>query len=671
MRYISILLVLLLSLPARAQQPEIISRAQSVMQEGEWAQAIRLLTSYLATDDQHLEARYLRGIAYGEQGKHPTLKSRLLHYLSSGETDFDRVLAQDSLYRDVLYQYALLQYYRGDLEAAIQLGEAQLRLKPSLSHVQIGLSHLYWRYILKNDPSKARRWLRQQPGPLARLFVGKTFTLQGLYQSADNIFVALLTSSDTLSPVAVLLARARTHFAWGKAEEGTALVQQAIDAITSQTDALLLFEDIKTILDPRESTYFHQIQTIEDYRQFFVTFWTKRDPMPAAPYNARIAEHYRRLRIAEQHYLFYGFRAWYRSPFTHDLAQFASTYRFSQDFDDRGITFIRHGEPDDYTVGEANSWLYEDSLLIFHFAPNCIRGICSVTTHFSPIPHGQTWHPRLVGLDFFDAERKSSEFILKGLTTDRHRWSESTRVLEFPYVIAAFRGVDHKTLIEVHYGIPFSLPTDVETGLALHDANWRRHGLLRNIIHLEATADSVAMPTGYFQIDLTPMEYQMALHMRSLNTPELGAYTIPYHPPDFEQPGLKMSDILLADNILVLGDRVATRNDLYLQVNPSHRFQAGDPVCIYFEIYDLNHPTTYRIAYTLTPTNRRGEVSEKEEGAITLQTSSQETSASSVVEYIEIDMSDVRRGTYLLTITIQDDQSGTTTWRTRKLEIIR
>lgn len=670
----SSLLLLFLVAPTSAQTssaPDGLAKARSAIQEEDWSLATHILDAYLAEEDGVLEARYLRGVAYGERGKHPTLQSRMKRFLDRSEQDFAYVLARDSLYQDVLFQYAVVRQYAGDLEDAIRLAEEQLRLKPALAHARVGLHGLYWRFVVENEPLDARRWLRGQPGDRAQLFVGRTFERQGLYRAAEDIYKSLSTTD--LSRVALLLARARVHFAWGKPVLGSDFMRQAINAIATDTDAHLLFEEIKTIVSPAETAFFSHLFTPSAYRDFFIAFWAKRDPMPAAPYNARLVEHYRRLRIAERDYLFYGYRAWFRSPFTHQTKLFPPTYALGQDFDDRGITFIRHGEPDDYTIGDANSWLYMDSLLVLHFAPTCIRGICSVSTHFTPVPQGETLSPHLVGMDVLEAERKSAEYLALGLTTDRHRWPESTTILEFPYVVASFRGMDRKSLVEVHYGIPFEdLRAEegavvVEVGMAVHDDAWRQHSLFREIKQVSEPV------TDRFQVDLPIQDFNLALHIRSLESRRLGAHTQTYRPLRFDGAGLKMSDILLADTVLVLDDvATPTRNDLYIEVNAAQEFSTDDPVYVFYELYDLipspDAVTEYDVAYTLSPVDRSGRV---QEDAITLRASTQKGNASSVIEYVGIDVTEVPRGRYELRITVTDTRTGDTATRTRRITLVR
>ena len=631
---------------------------KDAVRDGDYARAITLLTSYLESNQSSVEAHYWRGIAFRERGKHPTLKNRIRQYLAQGAQDFDFVLGQDSAHHDVLFQYSVLKKYQGDLREAIRLGEAQLKQRPDIDHVLPGVLHHYWRYLAETPPEKVRQWLRTQSGLFTAVFIGRTYERQGLFDLAESYYEEVIEEAEATGSfvrLPTILALARLDFARRFPEAGTVGVMQAIEQIQSRMEALVLFEEIKTIASPAEVSAFQSLQDSKDYRAFFEVFWTRRDPMPAAPFNARMAEHYRRLRIAEQDYLFYGFRSWYRSQFTHEEAYFPETYGLSQDFSDRGIVFLRHGEPDDYTVGEANSWLYRDSLLVFHFAPTCTGSVCGVSTHFVPSPEGPTFHPSIVGLDNLDAERRSGGYLMYGLSSDRHRWPSGTTHWDMPYMVAAFRGLDGRSLVEVYYSVPLEADdrTDslnVEVGFAAHDAMWQRVSYVRS--SRKRVADAFV---GRFQVDLHAEPYNLSLYARHLDGSQVAAERFQYAPRRFDQAGLKVSDILLADSISVLPN-AEHREDYVIYVNPASEVQSTHALTVYFEVYDLlqaaDGQTRYRIAYGLIP--ERGGRSQ----AIALQTDEQRSVAISPIEHVEIDLSDVPEGRYTLEVTVSDLERG-------------
>ncbi len=636
--------------------PTDLQAARQAVASQEYERAVQLLDEFLESDSNHIEGRYLRGIALRERGRSPTLKNRLQRLLARSAADFEFVVAQDSAYQDVLFQYAILKRYKEDLEGAITLGEAQLKHQPDLDYVLPRLLSFYWRYVVTTAPEKARLWLRSQSGPLSPLFVGRAYERQGMYDTAEAIY----TEDEDTAETPLLLAQARLSFARMRPEIGTETIEEAISSIDAKVDALVFFEEIKTIASPAEVAAFERIEELEEYRKFFRVFWTSRNPMPAAAYNARMAEHYRRLRIAEQSFLFNGFRSWFRSAFTHDETYFPVTYQLSSDFNDRGIIFMRHGEPDDYTVGEANSWLYNDSLLVFHFAPTCMGQVCGVTEHFVPSPVGPTFEPALVGLDALDAERKSADYLVHGLSTDRHQWSSDIRHWEVPYVVGAFRGLDGRTLVEIYYEVPLHETARVrgpdsvvvETGFAIHTDDWERINYARKQSQYGRGEKAFV---DRFQVDLSTDRFNFALHARVLDGVHLRAYRFDYLVPRYTDSGLQLSDMLLADSISALPDAVV-RDEVILHVNPSGQFERSVAPFVYFEIYNLTREpdgqTRYRIAYTLTPADAG------QEEAITLQTSEQRSTDTSPLSYVAIDLGEASDGSYTIEVEVEDLVTG-------------
>jgi len=676
----------------------VLAQARDAVWAQAWAEAIDLLDGVIEQDPENLEARYLRGICYGERGKHPT---RPVTFLGRGEKDFQFILARDSLYRDVLYQYALLARYRRNnydpaagFHEAIRLGHEQIRLKPDLAHAQAGLYKIYWRMLVETNLDKARSWLKKQQTDHAAFFLAEVYRRKGWLRPADQAFERLLSRPTSFSKTALWLGRARTHYAWAKPASAQAFAEQAIGAIASETDALIAFDDIKHIVRPAELDAFNRIEDVAGYRRFFQAFWVRRDPMPAAAVNERMTEHYRRLRVAEEEYLIQGFRAWYNSPYVYEVSTIAPTYALGTDFDDQGIIFIRHGEPDDYTLNTrgpqvSGSWLYEDPLLVFHFRETCSGQppICGFTPNFSPVPSGSRWGGRITGMDAYDAEAKTREYLATGLTTDRHRWSDRFDRFEIPYRLAAFRGQDGQTLLEAYYAVPlgriaraFDKTVDtlaVELGLTFHDLQWQRVALVRETKRRGRPDERATEVFERFRLDVPADSYHVALHIRALDAPVLGAEAFGYRARSFQTAGLKMSDLLVADSIVEVGEGYPpSREDFYVAVNPQGVFDRAASVFVYFEVYDLalsaEGRTRYHVTYTLSGEDAGGLQGLPGVGSgesVSLTSMEQEGTASSPVEYVGIDVSEVPAGAYVLTVTVEDGQTGAVVEASHRLEL--
>ena len=98
------LILLLSQVPATDLQA-----ARQAVGSQDYGRAVQLLDEFLESDDTNIEGRYLRGIALRERGRNPTLKSRLQRVLERSAADFEFVVARDSAYQDVLFQYAILK----------------------------------------------------------------------------------------------------------------------------------------------------------------------------------------------------------------------------------------------------------------------------------------------------------------------------------------------------------------------------------------------------------------------------------------------------------------------------------------------------------------------------------------------------------------------------------
>ena len=183
--------------------------------------------------------------------------------------------------------------------------------------------------------------------------------------SLDSSAAALtkLLARDTANGMARYeLARTRFLQDDGGAQ---ALWYRALGTTDSATLALLR-EDLLAVMPDSTITRFDGA-TASARVQLVRQFWESRDDDELQPRGGRVAEHYRRLDQARRNYRLVSTRRQYG---------IAERFRSTQsDVDDRGVVYIRHGEPDQkarYNAPgiEANeSWHYkrESGDLIFHF----------------------------------------------------------------------------------------------------------------------------------------------------------------------------------------------------------------------------------------------------------------------------------------------------------------
>jgi len=175
-----------------------------------------------------------------------------------------------------------------------------------------------------------------------------------------------------------LLELARTFYFARRAPEGWAAYLGGARAATSAPAITLYRSDLSWIADSAELRAFDALPDPPARARWLEAFWTRRDVVEARDAGERLAEHYRRW--------FYARRS-FRLVSRHRHYDMTEVYRAKQvEFDDRGVIYLRHGEPDrrarftctglEDPNGEGcaanESWLYrrkgDGGDLIFHFA---------------------------------------------------------------------------------------------------------------------------------------------------------------------------------------------------------------------------------------------------------------------------------------------------------------
>ena len=168
----------------------------------------------------------------------------------------------------------------------------------------------------------------------------------------------------------VLLELARSYFYAGHAPAGHQSYYDAVFAASTPAGVGLLRADLSWVAHPEELKEFDALPGPDERAAWLRRFWDRRDATEARDAGERLEEHYRRW--------FYG-RRHFRLVSRHRRYDITEVYHAEQrDFDDRGVVYMRHGEPDRRAsfggVGiEPNvSWLYRrpddrGGDLVFHF----------------------------------------------------------------------------------------------------------------------------------------------------------------------------------------------------------------------------------------------------------------------------------------------------------------
>ena len=332
-----------------------MQQAHSFLDLQEWKQSVRTLTAILEHQPDHYEARYYRGIAYREIAN--TLPYIDASYVQKtidddwtrATNDFEWIIERNPSYRDVFYQYAILKGYARKYKEAIELGDRQLQERPSMSHVVRGIFKIHAAFLYDNLRG-SQDWFVSQDTDRGRYFNAEALRLQDNCAEAIPALESLLVPPVTIPYQPLYLTLAQCHYAKGDYMIGQNYIERAISTVRTKDEADFVFDLIVFIATTEEWERYRKLDSGMDLRNFFSVFWTSRNPLPSLPWDERMAEHFRRIAHAEQHYGYNERRIWTSMPEFSSHLQFPPTYLLSDRFNDKGVVFIRHGEPDDRVI---------------------------------------------------------------------------------------------------------------------------------------------------------------------------------------------------------------------------------------------------------------------------------------------------------------------------------
>ncbi len=262
--------------------------------------------------------------------------------------------------------------------------------------------------------------------------------------------------------------------------------------------------------------------------------------------------------------------------------------------------------------------------------------------------------------------------------------------MEFYFDSAQFKGPDGRTDIEIYYGVPVSEMKFLESqggdpaaflkrGVALVD---REHGqVYRDVEEMayysKGVLDStkIAFVPELDRLSLPPGKYQMSVQIRDESSHKSQVYKQQVTLSSYEGEGLRLSDIQMAASIRPnIGVKFAKRG-LEVVPNPSLAYLPGQPVFVFYEVYNLKKDefggTKYRVSYKLHSTEQ-GNLAVRVLKALGRMVGKQEKARTVIIEYehvgnqandyvyLELDMSNTKPGRQLLTVTVKDENSSQT-----------
>ncbi len=642
-----------------------------------------------SSDD--LTVVYYLALCYRETGKYKALIMRKNDWDKS-ESYFQFVANKAPAFQQTFYQWAVLERYRGHYGKAVELAERQLALTPGNPKSHLGLNAILDLFLEYNDPTE---WFDKRKDRWSEYFKAEYLRRQGDFEAAESLLHALIHKPDTrFSIIPIYLSLARVYAQNDKASQIGHIWEQILANLKTSIDVALLFDDMKYIFSDKELDTFSRIYNLNEIRRFFSHFWKRRNPIPAAPENMRLAEHFERMAIVEEKYRFDGFRIWFNNPDKLQYLHFPQSFGLNDQFNDKGLIYLRHGEPHERAmdVGPGmptnESWLYYANgtlpKLMFHFFidENAVGNNWRLTAQLprALMPSRLTWDhifQRIyTGSDMeviqFKNElaEKSKHDVWIGLDTDRHTWQKQITPLEIPFYIAAFQD-SVQVRREFYYGLPVSSWQKdsidvVEFALVVQDTLLNTVFKQRFDFHMQRLA-SRTDTSGFWtdQIDFVgPAEkYRYNVYVRAKNTFRMEGYSFYHHPPS-NWKRLSLSDIELATDILEQpSESVFNKDSLTVIPNPRRVVKRGTPFYIYYEIYNIPSENKGSVDYTLEYHFTRlksnqtnifstiwGWFASSEEQTLKIDRNSYDPVS---IEYMAFDLGDRKTGEYELSITAQ------------------
>jgi GWxTD domain-containing protein len=512
------------------------------------------------------------------------------------------------------------------------------------------------------------------------------------------------------------LELARALFALDRADEATEAYWRAVAGLGDGRVLAEMERDLRLIFDRQESTEWAEPMTGAERADWVRRFWARRAARDLVSETDRLAEHYARLRYVRDNYR--------RISEAQDRL---ATDRFNRPsdevLDDRGLIHLRLGEPDENVVcltrgrNTVYSWIYEGEdgrPLALHLSParsaddwsfssllpdGCYARLGSVHPYYNTLWFKFTRSRGLERLQLATAERDRNEAAVRlALTRDRHRLPLDGR-LEFGYEWLFFRGTEPGTVeTTVSYGIPIrhlecensegsqACRIEVRASIFDRDTVVARGAELGQLEPLSRRTWIV----GHFRLSAAPgsWNYRVAAFEPATGGSDkvrgnwgAGRFRVPELWGANDSTPVSISSLVLARP----GDGDWVRGEEGLALNPSHIYQPGATVELYYEIYGLPADATYTTEIILVksddlptqtldpPKGWVNELVEKQGSALRLRF--EEVGTRDRRPWIErrktLTLSGIGEGRYVLILAISPYDEDVTVYRVTPLRVDR
>jgi tetratricopeptide (TPR) repeat protein len=660
--------------------PACIGIGKVAIREEQWSDGCDIFDKALDRDPGNMAAHYGAAICHREYGSQLAWLLRKIQW-SKAMDHFDWILARDSSFEDVLFQRSLLHRYRSEYRPAFELAHRQVQIRPDLYEAGLGLFKLYRYYIAVEDSREILDSLGTGHSDHARYFTGEVLRRKNSLEAAERVFRELLGRPREVPAEAMLLSLARISFAKGDPLRGEEYYWRAVDGNSTWLGATLIFEDLKYLVSDAELDTFRAIASDKKKAAFFHRFWDLRNPTPASRTNVRLAEHHRRYLFAEKNYEYYGFRTSFNNPDKLHYLEFPKSSGLNREFNDKGLVYIRHGEPTSTTrtIGDHESWLYSATdgspRRIFHFALSNSVGnnwrLTSIPEDPEMLENLLTWDSRYYNLlsgqatdrlRWADNLRQESKVaVQEALATDEHTWKKETKTFAMPHSIDAFRSVRGKSLVNISYALPIaSLKAEVadtvaklpiEVGVSIAGLRGESIDSKRDTLYFSLFSEPGAWFVEQYRFVLPPDSLKVSMHAHPIGTDVISTWNMLVRIRDFRASLPQLSDIefllpsTTASSVEIDGVKVIA--------SPFDAVPRTMLLFVYWQLYNLTRDIEGRTRYVSQVLLTPGESGPNDESVV-VYTKDHSGRDEMAAEFAQLDVRKFSKGLYTLTVQIED-----------------
>lgn len=472
----------------------------------------------------------------------------------------------------------------------------------------------------------------------------------------------------------------------GRGREATRAFRRALDMMPPADRARLT--DLSLIMRRSDAEAYGNL-TSADRAEYNRIYWSANDPLKLTEWNEHQLEHLARVAYT-------------------DIRFSAPELRMRGWESDRGVIYIRYGPPPviaTFPPGTSQMGTLTDPIV--EGGRGVVTGDVMATGRITTVWFYPERNLRFVfygppGYNFarfageFQAYAEDARYALP-VKYDNVPVNEALDSVAIQ--AAAFRATDTTSATElvIFAGLPLRRMTEgvdldegpLESGLFISDLLERSIDEQRRNETVEFRAER-QFEQRTFVSYLLPGEYRFRVEARQPTTRRAARGAARVAIETFDRPIFMLSDVVLADRIAPREDVPGGRGAFFMDPNPAMTYAPGDEVHLYWEMYNLTPDSTGAVSYraevvimvqSLERTGFAANIvggiadaigtSARGDDQVTLSYDVSDVlgDRDRLPGWVALDLSDAPNGTYILDLSITDQQTGQTATRRRTFRV--